>query len=92
MCIRDRTTAEPTDAKQSGAPVSSQQLVTQGISFLSNLAQTLQSPEATRDLIDTIVQTDEATGETSIHIPVADKKNVEQLFTLFAKMLGGLSK
>lgn len=69
-----------------------QQLVEQGISFLSGLAKTLQSPEATRRLVDTIVQTDETTGQSSIHIPVADKKTVEQAFTLLTKLLGGLSQ
>lgn len=85
----ERTTENKTDTADTAAPSSPQQLVAQGISFFSKLAQTLQSPEATRQLVDTIVRTDETTGETCIHIPVADKKSVEQVFTLFAKMLGG---
>lgn len=83
---------EGTVEREDTAPSSPQQLVEQGLSFFSQLARTLQSPEATRHLIDTIVRTDEATGETSIHIPVADKKSVEQVFTLFAKMVGGQSE
>lgn len=85
----ERTAENKTDTADTAAPSSPQQLVAQGISFFSKLAQTLQSPEATRQLVDTIVRTDETTGETCIHIPVADKKSVEQVFTLFAKMLGG---
>lgn len=69
-----------------------EQLVEKGISFLSGLAKTLQSPEATARLVDSIVKTDEATGQTSINIPVADKDSVTQLVSLVSKLFSSLSK
>lgn len=61
-------------------------LVAQGISFLSGLAETLKSPEATQQLVDSIVQKDEATGETSIKIPVESKETVTNLLGLIGKL------
>jgi len=64
-----------------------QNIVNQGISFLSGLAQTLKSPEATRQLVDSIVQVDKETGQSHIRIPVADKDTVLDIFSLFGKLL-----
>lgn len=62
------------------------ELVEQGISFLSGLADTLKSPEATSALVDSIIEKDEETGKTSIKIPVESKETVENLL----KMIGNL--
>ena len=77
--------AEPTSCKE----CSHQELLQQGISFFSGLAKTLQSPEATRQLVDSIVQVDEQTGEASLHIPIPDKESVTNVLTLFGKLFGG---
>ena len=61
-------------------------LVAQGISFLSGLAETLKSPEATAQLVDSIVEKDEQTGETSIKIPVESKETVSNLLNLIGKL------
>lgn len=61
-------------------------LVEQGVSFLSGLAETLKSPEATQRLVDSIVEKDEATGETSIKIPVESKETVSNLLGLIGKL------
>ena len=66
-----------------------EELVTQGISFLSGLAQTLQSAEATERLVNTLVETDEQTGECTLRIPVHDKQTVTSLLNLVGKLLGG---
>ena len=63
------------------------QLISQGISFLSGLAETLKSEEATRELVDNIIEVDKETGETSVKIPVESKETVVQLFSLFRKLL-----
>ncbi len=81
---------EPTkEDKQpaSQAPTSSQELLKQGVSFLSSLAQTLKSPEKTAELIDTLVQTDEKTGQTHIQIPVPDKESVRNIFEVIGKLM-----
>ena len=62
-------------------------LVAQGMSFLSGLAKTLQSPEATAQLVDTFVETDEK-GETTFRIPVADKQTVKNILNLVGKLFG----
>ena len=80
----EETTEKP--APSSGPTDSPHDLVAQGVSFFSGLAKTLQSPEATQRLVDTIVKTDETTGETSINIPVASKESVQQVLSLISKL------
>jgi hypothetical protein len=70
------------------APRQPQELVAQGISFLSGLAQTLQSPEATQQLVDTIVETNAETGESHLRIPVPDKQTVQNLLAFVGKFFG----
>ena len=74
------TVAEPT-------PSSAQQLLGHGVAFLQGLTQVLSSPERTRDFVDSITETDEATGRTSVKIPVPDKESVTALFTSLAALL-----
>ena len=63
-------------------------LVSQGVSFLGNLVNTLKNPEATQHLVDTLVQEDATSGKTSINIPVSSKDSVLQ----FMKLIGTLLK
>ena len=49
------------------------------------LAQTLQSPQATKQLVDSLVKTD-AEGHTSLNIPVPNKETVEQMLNVFSKL------
>lgn len=62
------------------------ELIGQGVNFFSGLAETLKSPEATQRLIDSIVEVDEKTGQTSLKIPVTNKAAVANVF----QMLGSL--
>ncbi|MGM9688549.1 MAG: SNF2-related protein [Alloprevotella sp.] len=77
----------PIQQAAAAPPRNPRQLIHQGISFLSGLAETLQSPESTRQLIDHLVEVDEKTGEANIKIPVADKETVMQMFSLLGKFL-----
>ena len=61
-------------------------LVAQGVSFLSGLAETLKSPEATARLVDSLVERDERTGQTSIKIPVESKETVSNLLSVLGKL------
>ena len=67
-------------------PAQPKDLVAQGVSFLSGLAETLKSPEATEQLVNSIIEKDEQTGETSIKIPVESKETVTNLFNLLGKL------
>lgn len=73
-------------AGTSHRPSQPKELVAQGVSFLSGLAETLKSPEATAQLVDSIVEKDEQTGETSIKIPVESKETVSNLLNLIGKL------
>lgn len=64
------------------------ELVAQGISFLSGLAATLKSPEATAQFVETLVETDAETGKTSLRIPVPDKQTVRNLLDIVGKLFG----
>lgn len=73
---------------QSSSSHNPQQLVNQGISFFSGLAETLKSPEATQQLVNSIVEVDESTGQTNIKIPVPNKDAVANVLQLFGKLFG----
>ena len=75
-----------TGTNTSPRPTQPKDLVAQGVSFLSGLAETLKSPEATAQLVDSIVEKDEETGKTSIKIPVENKETVANLFSLIGKL------
>lgn len=88
------TDSLPNNDKRHGATVpksanAPQELITQGVSFLSGLAQTLQSPEATEQLVNALVETNEQTGESTLRIPVPDKQTVTSLLNLVGKLFGG---
>ncbi|WP_044268116.1 DEAD/DEAH box helicase [Bacteroides timonensis] len=83
--VREKDTLEA----ERDTSVEPEQLVQQGFSFLSGLARTLSSPEATRKLVDSIVEEDKETGQTSLRIPVPDKKSVAGILNLFGKLLAG---
>ena len=63
-------------------------VVRQGVSFFTSLAQTLNSPEATRQLVDSLVETDKQTGQTTLRIPVPNKETVQNILSAFAKLFG----
>ncbi len=77
---------EATSAVKPHKPSRPKDLVEQGVSFLSGLAETLKSPEATAALVDSITEKDEDTGEMSIKIPVESKETVANLFNLIGKL------
>ena len=69
-------------------PSTPQELLQQGFSFFSGLAKTLQSPEATKQLVDSIVKIDEKTGETSLHIPIPNKETLANVLGTLGKLFG----
>lgn len=68
---------------------SPQELLQQGISFFSGLAHTLSSPEATEKLVNSLVEKDEETGQTSLRIPVTNKESVTDVLKLIGKLFAG---
>ncbi|NJO91975.1 MAG: hypothetical protein HC831_25645 [Chloroflexia bacterium] len=81
-----------TNGNQRPAPDSPAELVQIGMSFFGRLTETLTNPEATKKLVNEIVQKDETDGKTYLKIPIENQKVVENALTLFAGLLGGLKK
>ena len=82
----EKTETVPSERIVSHRASQPKELVAQGVSFLSGLAETLKSPEATAQLVDSIVEKDEQTGETTIKIPVESKEIVSNLLNLIGKL------
>ncbi|MBK8922740.1 MAG: DEAD/DEAH box helicase family protein [Saprospirales bacterium] len=74
------------------APGTPQELIQTGLSFFSSLAQTLSSPEKTQELVQSIVSTDEQTGQTYLKIPVENTAVVENAVKLLGGLLAGLGR
>jgi len=66
------------------------ELVSQGVSFLGRLAQTLSDEQATRQLVNEITEKDEATGQTYLKIPVESADMVQNAVKLLGGLLGRL--
>ena len=93
--LRDEETTGDVAETEAAAPATqmpaheeadSNDVVRQGVSFFTSLAQTLSSPEATRQLVDSLVETDEQTGQTSLRIPVPNKVTVQNVLGALAKL------
>ncbi|MEM6318658.1 MAG: DEAD/DEAH box helicase [Bacteroidota bacterium] len=67
----------PSPAPKAAAP---QQLVNMGMQFLGGLAQTLADPAATQELVNSITETDEKTGQSYVKIPVQGTEVVQNVF------------
>ena len=83
----EKNVSEPKTKQTESISENPQKLIEQGVSFLSQLADTLSSPEKTARLVDTLVKEDKDTGKATIEIPVADKESVTKMFQLFGKLM-----
>ncbi len=90
-----KAATEPARQPQSqggGQPVrtagDAQQLVNDGISFLSKLSQTLSDPQATQTLVSSLVQKDEKSGQTYLKIPVESEAIVQNALQLLGSLFG----
>lgn len=61
-------------------------LLSEGLSFLGRLSETLSDEKATQELVEEIVEKDEKSGQSYLKIPVEDSDVVKNA----AKLLGGL--
>ena len=59
-------------------------LIRQGAEFLTNLSETLKSPEATAKLLSTLIHTDAETGKTELRIPLGGSASALSLLELAA--------
>lgn len=82
----DEEPVTPVSARTKKA-TGAQELVSQGVSFFTGLADMLSSPEKTEQLVNAIVKKNPETGQTSIEIPVPDKESVSQMFRMLGKLM-----
>lgn len=89
---RERSASIPGAGPAAAAPATPQQLIQTGVSFFSGLAQTLSSPEKTQELVQSIVATDQETGQTYLKIPVESAAVVENAVRLLGGLLAGFGR
>jgi hypothetical protein len=82
----------PPPTPSSSSVSTPQELIQTGMSFFTNLAQTLKSPEKTQELVSSIVKKDEATGKTYLHIPIENQEVVSNALSVLGSLFGGLMK
>jgi superfamily II DNA/RNA helicase len=91
QALHRETSATPVPSGQPAA-TEPQDLLTNGIRFLSGLAQTLSSPEATDKLLSSIVERDEKTGRSYVKIPVDDQQIVANAINLIGQLFKNFGK
>jgi SNF2 family DNA or RNA helicase len=69
-----------------------QDMLAGGLRFLSGLAQTLSSPEATERLVSSIVERDEKTGRSYMKIPIDDQQTVVNVMNMLGQLFKGFGK
>jgi len=79
----------PSPVAASPAQPEPQDLLAGGLRFLSGLAQTLSSPEATERLVSSIVERDEKTGRSYMKIPVDDQQTVVNVMNMLGQLFKG---
>jgi len=84
--------AAPSPAHISSLQPEPQDLLAGGLRFLSGLAQTLSSPEATQRLVSSIVERDETTGRSYMKIPVDDQQTVVNVMNMLGQLFKGFGK
>ena len=65
-----------------------QELLQNGMNFLSQLMNTLNNPEATKTLAKSITEKDENTGQTYLKIPIQSTDIIENALTFLSKLFG----
>lgn len=65
-----------------------QELIQNGMNFLSQLMTTLNNPEATKNLTKSITEKDETTGQVYLKIPIQNTDIVENALSFLGKMFG----
>jgi hypothetical protein len=77
---------------ETGKNDSPEQLISQSVNLLGAFLRTLSTPEATAELVDTLIETDHETGKTSLKIPVPGRDSVIAGLAAIGKLLYGLSR
>ena len=87
LTLFDEDAAHKMDEPVTEPVTEPEQLIQNGISFLSSLAKTFSDPEASKKLVSSIVKKDEKDGRTYLHIPVESEKTVENILGMIGSLL-----
>ena len=79
----EEAVSQPSVAAEAPDPAA---LIAGGLGFLSGLARTFSSPEATQKLVSSLVDKDPASGKTYLKIPVENEKVVTDALNLFGQL------
>ena len=63
-------------------------LLAQGLSFFAGLSKTLASPEKTAELISSITEKDEKTGQTYLKIPLENQEVLTNVLNMVGQLFG----
>ena len=63
-----------------------------GAGFLEGLLNILSNPESTRRLVNNITETDAATGQTYLKLPISNAAVVENALKVLSGLFGGMGK
>ena len=86
---REKSGKEPPSGEKAG-PEQIGEVVQSGISFFSGLANILNNREKTAELVESLVQKDESSGETYLKIPIENKEVVSNALEAFRKLVSAL--
>ena len=90
--IADHAGTRPSNSDNQAPPASPQDLISMGVNFLSGLTQTLSSPEKTAELVNSLVEKDQQTGQTYLKIPVQNQEVISNALQVLGALFGGLKK
>jgi SNF2 family DNA or RNA helicase len=69
-----------------------EEVLEKGAGFLEGLIGILSNPESTQRLVNKITETDTATGQTYLKLPIANTGMVENALKLLSGLFGGMGK
>ena len=84
--------AEPPVTNTPVPPTPEEDVVQKGAGFLEGLLSILSNPESTQRLINNITETDTATRQTYLKLPISNSGVVENALKALSGLFGGLGK
>jgi SNF2 family DNA or RNA helicase len=85
------TTEIPSFTPSAATTPAPQELISTGVNFFTQLANTLKSPEATQQLVSSITQKDES-GKTYLKIPVENEAVIQNAVQVLGALFGAFGK
>ena len=79
-------------ANSSAGKTAEEEALERGAGFLEGLLNILSNPESTQRLVNKITETDTATGQTYLKLPIANTSMVENALKLISGLFGGMGK